>query len=60
MNNGYNKKEQQLQAQRQYPFERFASVRSYTGFDFLKKIHHGYYILPIQMDNLTYGDNALT
>ena len=37
MNNIYNQKEQQLQAQRQYPFERFASARSYTGFDFLKK-----------------------
>jgi hypothetical protein len=37
MNNIYNHNEQQLQAQRQYPFERFASVRSYTGFDFLKK-----------------------
>jgi dipeptidyl aminopeptidase/acylaminoacyl peptidase len=34
MNNVYNQKEQ---AQRRYPFERFASVRSYTGFDFLKK-----------------------
>jgi Tol biopolymer transport system component/dienelactone hydrolase len=36
MNNVYNQREQ-LQAQRRYPFERFASVRSYTGFDFLKK-----------------------
>jgi dipeptidyl aminopeptidase/acylaminoacyl peptidase len=33
MNKVYNQKEQ---AQRRYPFERFASVRSYTGFDFLK------------------------
>jgi hypothetical protein len=31
MNNVYNQK-----AQRQYPFERFASVRSYTGLDLLK------------------------
>jgi hypothetical protein len=37
MNNVYNQKEQKLHAQRQYPFERFASVRSYTGFDFLKR-----------------------
>ena len=34
MNKVYNQKEQ---AQRRYPFERFASVRSYTGFDFLKE-----------------------
>lgn len=37
--NNYNKAndKQQRQIQRSYPFERFASVRSYTGFDFLKK-----------------------
>jgi Prolyl oligopeptidase family len=29
--------QRQQQQQGQYPFERFASVRSYTGFDFLKK-----------------------
>ena len=34
MNKVYNQKEQ---VQRLYPFERFASVRSYTGFDFLRK-----------------------
>jgi dipeptidyl aminopeptidase/acylaminoacyl peptidase len=33
MNKVYNQKEQ---ARRLYPFKRFASVRSYTGFDFLK------------------------
>ena len=36
MNNKVNDK-QQRQIPRPYPFERFASVRSYTGFDFLKK-----------------------
>ena len=35
-NNNVNDK-QQRQIQRSYPFERFASVRSYTGFDFFKK-----------------------
>jgi dipeptidyl aminopeptidase/acylaminoacyl peptidase len=35
MNKVYNNKQQLWQ--RPYPFERFASVRSYTGFDFLKK-----------------------
>lgn len=34
-NNKVNDKEQR-QIQRPYPFERFASVRSYTSFDFLK------------------------
>ena len=34
-NNEANDKRQR-QIQRPYPFERFASVRSYTGFDFLK------------------------
>jgi dipeptidyl aminopeptidase/acylaminoacyl peptidase len=29
--------DKQQQQQGRYPFERFASVRSYTGFDFLKK-----------------------
>ncbi len=32
MVNNFNKKHQQ----RQYPFERFASIRRFTGFDFLK------------------------
>lgn len=36
-NNKVNDKQQQRQIQRPYPFERFASVRSYTSFDFLKK-----------------------
>jgi hypothetical protein len=36
MNKLYNNKQRQ-QRQKPYPFERFASVRSYTGFDFLKK-----------------------
>ncbi len=35
MNNEVNDK-QQRQLRRLYPFERFASVRIYTGFDFLK------------------------
>jgi len=37
MNNNKVNDKQQRQIQRSYPFERFASVRSYTGFDFLKK-----------------------
>jgi hypothetical protein len=37
MNKGYNSKQQRQEPQRLYPFERFASVRSYTGFDFVKK-----------------------
>ena len=36
MNNNKVNDKQQRQIQRSYPFERFASVRSYTGFDFLK------------------------
>jgi Tol biopolymer transport system component len=36
MNNNKVSNKQQRQLQRLYPFERFASVRSYTGFDFLK------------------------
>jgi dipeptidyl aminopeptidase/acylaminoacyl peptidase len=38
MNKLDDKQQQQRQQQQgRYPFERFASVRSYTGFDFLKK-----------------------
>jgi hypothetical protein len=40
MNNNNNNKvndKQQRQIQRSYPFERFASVRSFTGFNFLNK-----------------------
>jgi dipeptidyl aminopeptidase/acylaminoacyl peptidase len=35
--NKLDDKPQQQQQQGRYPFERFASVRSYTGFDFLRK-----------------------
>ena len=31
-----DRQQYQAQQQRSFPFERFASVRSYTGFDFLK------------------------
>jgi hypothetical protein len=34
MNRVYDKRHRQQQGK--YPFERFASVRSYSGFDFLK------------------------
>jgi hypothetical protein len=37
MNNNKVKDKQQRQIERPYPFERFASVRSYKSFDFLKK-----------------------
>jgi hypothetical protein len=37
MNKVYNSKQQRQERQRPYSFERFASVRSHTGFDFVKK-----------------------
>jgi hypothetical protein len=40
------KSKQQKQKQ-QYPFERFASIRRYHDFDFLKKIMTGWYTFQI-------------